>query len=94
MCSLSSNWLDGTVESIEVGSVRAVVKIRLKRGGQTVTASVTKEVISLDPSPASACTPGDLRKRSIWLAPYWCAPIWDVSAGQGIAVAGTGAWHE
>jgi molybdopterin-binding protein len=43
---LSRNWLDGTVESIEVGSVRAVVKIRLKRGGQTVTASVTKEVIN------------------------------------------------
>ena len=50
--------------------------------------------INLDPSPASACTPGDLRERSIWLAPYWCAPIWDVSAGAGIAAAGTGAWHE
>jgi hypothetical protein len=49
---------------------------------------------SLDPSPVSACTADDLRKRSIWPAPYWCASICDVSAGQGIDLAGTGAWHE
>lgn len=25
------------------------------------------------------------------LAPYWCAPIWGVFAGQGTGMAGTGA---
>jgi molybdopterin-binding protein len=39
------NQLAGTAESIEVGSVMAIVKVRLD-GGQTVTASVTKEAVN------------------------------------------------
>jgi molybdopterin-binding protein len=38
------NQLTGTVSSIDVGTVMAIVKVDLD-GGQTVTASVTKDAV-------------------------------------------------
>ncbi len=38
------NQLTGTVASIEIGAVMAIVKVALD-GGQTVTASVTKDAV-------------------------------------------------
>jgi molybdopterin-binding protein len=38
------NQLSGTVSAIDTGSVMAIVKVMLD-GGQTVTASVTKEAV-------------------------------------------------
>lgn len=37
------NQLTGTITEIEVGTVMAIVKIRLDGGDQVVTSSVTKE---------------------------------------------------
>ena len=39
------NQLAGKVASIQPGSVMAIVKVTLDGGGQTVTASVTKEAV-------------------------------------------------
>ncbi len=36
------NQLTGTITEVDIGSVMAVVKIRLDGGGQVVTSSVTK----------------------------------------------------
>jgi molybdopterin-binding protein len=37
------NQLKGTITEVELGSVMAVVKVRLDGGGQIVTSSVTKD---------------------------------------------------
>jgi molybdopterin-binding protein len=37
------NQLSGTVTSVEIGAVTAIVKVRLDGGDQTVTASITKD---------------------------------------------------
>ena len=39
------NQLAGTVTEVNLGSVMATVKVRLDGGGQTVTASITKEAV-------------------------------------------------
>ena len=39
------NQLTGKVASIEPGSVMTIVKVTLDGGGQTVTASITKEAV-------------------------------------------------
>ncbi len=39
------NQLSGTVDSVNVGAVMAIVKVRLD-GGQVVTASVTAEAVA------------------------------------------------
>ncbi len=38
------NQLTGTITSMDIGSVMAIVKVRLD-GGQTMTASVTREAV-------------------------------------------------
>jgi molybdopterin-binding protein len=51
------NQLTGTVASIDVGSVMAVVKVDLD-GGQQVTASITKDAVAdlgLAPGQAVTC---------------------------------------
>jgi molybdopterin-binding protein len=37
------NQLKGTITQVDIGSVMAIVKIRLNGGGQVVTSSVTKD---------------------------------------------------
>lgn len=37
------NQLNGTISEVDVGSVMAVVKVRLNGGDQEITSSVTKE---------------------------------------------------
>ena len=39
------NQLPGTVTEVNVGGVMATVKVRLDRGDQIVTASITKEAV-------------------------------------------------
>jgi molybdopterin-binding protein len=39
------NQLAGTVASITLGEAMAVVKVTLDGGGQTITASITKEAV-------------------------------------------------
>jgi molybdopterin-binding protein len=39
------NQLSGTVTSIRQGEVMAVIKVALKDGGQTITASITRESV-------------------------------------------------
>ncbi|MCV7099556.1 TOBE domain-containing protein [Mycobacterium palustre] len=37
------NQLQGTITEVEIGSVMAIVRVKLDGGDQTVTASVTKD---------------------------------------------------
>ena len=37
------NQLEGTITEVDLGSVMAIVKVRLDGGGQIVTSSVTKD---------------------------------------------------
>jgi len=39
------NQLPGTVTEVNIGTVMAMVKVRLDGGGQIVTASITKEAV-------------------------------------------------
>jgi molybdopterin-binding protein len=43
------NQLSGTIAEVDIGSVMAIVKVRLDGGDQVVTASITKDAaLSLD----------------------------------------------
>ncbi|MGA8544699.1 MAG: TOBE domain-containing protein [Mycobacterium sp.] len=43
------NQLSGTISDVDVGSVMAIVKVRLDGGDQVVTSSITKDAaLSLD----------------------------------------------
>lgn len=51
------NQLAGTVTEVTVGAVMATVKITLAGGGQTITASITKEAVDeLDLKVGDAAT--------------------------------------
>lgn len=43
------NQLSGTISEVDIGSVMAIVKVRLDGGDQVVTSSITKDAaVSLD----------------------------------------------
>ena len=71
------NQLRGTVATIEPGSVMTIVKVNLD-GGQTVTASVTKEAVEdlalalrLPVMPSALVRAGVAVRRAGRLIPGW-----------------------